>query len=200
MDDADKAKNAKLALEAQQAEQERRLREATEAAARKVQQERLADEATKAAEAKAEAAQELEIIPTPFSNSELELKTKAFIRSLFSSTSDTNEVAINFLKQNMEDDIIFYGKLTKKDEILKAKVKFMARWPVRTYSERLASLKIKCGYSNQKCLVDGIMDWDARNQINNRVSVGVAKFFYEIQFINGAAKIIAENSEVIERK
>jgi len=158
LNEAAKATNAKLAVEAQRAEQERRQREAVEAAAQKVQQERLVDEATKAAEAKAEAAQELEIIPTPFSNSELELKTKAFIRSLFSSTSDTNEVAVNFLKQNMEDDIMFYGKLTKKDEILKAKVKFMARWPVRTYSERLASLKIKCGYSNQKCLVDGIMD------------------------------------------
>jgi hypothetical protein len=145
-------------------------------------------------------APEPRLTPTPSSNTELELKARAFIRDLFVSTSDTNQATINFLNQNMEDEVMFYGKLTKKDEILKAKVKFVARWPVRTYTERHASLKIKCDYSNKKCSVDGIMDWDARNQVDNRASMGVAKFFYEIQFINGAPKITAENSEVIERK
>ena len=65
LEEAAKATNAKLAVEAQRAEQERRQREATEAAARKVQEERLADEAKKAAEARAESERKAASISKP---------------------------------------------------------------------------------------------------------------------------------------
>jgi len=193
LDEADKVKNSKLAQETQQSRQREEQRVKAELvnkveAVKKLDQERVADEAKREASTASN------------SNAELELKTKAFIKDIFSYFSDTNESAMNFLKQNMDDDVMFYGKLTKKEVILKEKTKFMVRWPVRKYAERPMSLKIKCEEMHKKCITEGIMDWDARNQNDNRVSIGAAKFFYEVQFINGIPKITAESSEVIERK
>jgi len=193
LDEADKVKNSKLAQETQQSRQREEQRVKAELvnkveAVKKLDQERVADEAKREASTASN------------SNAELELKTKALIKDIFSYFSDTNESAMNFLKQNMDDDVMFYGKLTKKEVILKEKTKFMVRWPVRKYAERPMSLKIKCEEMHKKCMTEGIMDWDARNQNDNRVSIGAAKFFYEVQFINGIPKITAESSEVIERK
>jgi len=135
---------------------------------------------------------------TPASTIDLESKAKDFISDLFSSFSSDNESGMNFLIKNMKKDVMFYGKRTSKDIILKEKEKFMKRWPTRNYVERPESLNIKCDSAENSCLVEVVIDWDARN--SNKTSIGVGKFFYELQFINGSLQIAAESSEVIERK
>jgi len=135
---------------------------------------------------------------TPASSIDLESKAKDFVRDLFSSFSSDSESAMNFLKSNIKKDVMFYGKKTNKEIILKEKEKFIKRWPNRNYVERPESLKIKCENIQNTCLVEGVIDWDARN--SNKISIGVAKFIYELHFINGSPQIASESSEVIERK
>lgn len=136
--------------------------------------------------------------PTAASTTDLESKAKDFISDLFSSFSSDNESAMNFLIKNMKKDVMFYGKKTSKDIILKEKEKFMKRWPTRSYAERPESLNIRCDSAENSCLIEVVIDWDARN--SNKTSIGVGKFFYELQFIDGSPQIAAERSEVIERK
>jgi hypothetical protein len=60
------------------------------------------------------------------------------------------------------------------------------------------NLYIKCENIQNTCLVEGVMDWDARN--SNKISIGVAKFSHELHLINGSPQVVAESNEVIERR
>lgn len=134
------------------------------------------------------------------SNTNLEQASRNFINKLLAHWSTDNDVALTFLSEALAPQVNFYGKITDKSAIVKEKTTAMKRWPMRVYVERPSSISIVCSKSNLTCTVSGVLDWDARNPEKNRVSAGVAQFEYQLDFSTGSAKIIAENSTVLERK
>lgn len=137
--------------------------------------------------------------PSPTSGN-LELASRNFVNKLFAHWSTDNDIALVFLSESLSPQVNFFGKTTEKASILKEKAAAIKRWPMRVYVERPSSISTFCNKTNLTCTISGVFDWDARNPEKNRVSAGVAQFEYQLDFSTGSAKIIAENSTVLERK
>jgi len=149
------------------------------------------------------------IVPTPAPSqttprsaqtTDLELASRHFVKNLLAYWSADNDAALKFLTLALSDQVNFYGKTTDKAAIVKEKMNAIKRWPVRVYVERPSTLVTNCNSSTKICAISGVLDWDARSPEKNRISIGVAQFEYQLDFSNGSPKIIAENSNVLERK
>lgn len=138
--------------------------------------------------------------PPPATGGNLELASRNFVNKLLAHWSTDNDVALAFLSQSLAPQVNFYGKYTEKALIVKEKAAAIKRWPMRVYVERPSSISTVCNKTNMTCTISGVLDWDARNPEKNRVSAGVAQFEYQLDFSNGSARIVAENSTVLERK
>lgn len=88
----------------------------------------------------------------------------------------------------------YYGAVQTADNIIIEKLRFAARWPVRSYHERPDTVTAECPSPNV-CTVQGLLDWRASSPVTGRVSTGVAQFQYS--FRDGL--IVAEAGKVVTR-
>ena len=139
--------------------------------------------------------------PRPPPNADaLDEATAQFVQRYFSYWSTDDEQAIQYLTDSFEDSVIFYGKSTPKNTILKEKIAMIRRWPARVYAERPSSIRVTCNRSTMVCEVSGILDWEVRSEARTAIAGGVAQFRFSLDFTKGRPKVIAEDGEVLERK
>lgn len=94
------------------------------------------------------------------------------------------------LAQYYAPQINFYGTVTPREQVMVAKRKFAARWPVRRYTVDRPTLNVDC--TGNDCVVSGVVAWDCISQERGAHSSGTANFALHIT--NGA--IVAENGSV----
>ena len=125
-----------------------------------------------------------------------EQKAKAFVLSLQAQWSRPNAEALAGLDELYENEVIYYGKITKKDTVIKEKQAFARKFPEREYRPR-EPISISC--SDRVCTVRGVVDYRSVDPVARFVSEGAATFEYQLIMSGTVVKISLENGEVLSR-
>jgi hypothetical protein len=91
---------------------------------------------------------------------------------------------------------MYYGKMTKKDALIKEKQAFVRKFPVREYKAK-EPISVQC--QKGVCMVDGFVDYRAIDPVAKILSEGVATFEYQLIVWGDTLKISLENGEVKSR-
>jgi hypothetical protein len=119
-------------------------------------------------------------------------------RAFFTTWSGSNGEALSYLSGLYPDRLMYYGKLSTKNEVMEDKADFVARWPERSYSIEPGSITVGCR-PDGSCLVSGLVNWRAHSRKLNRTSIGTARF--DLVFTGpGASQLVAESGQVLDRK
>jgi ATP-dependent protease ClpP protease subunit len=92
-----------------------------------------------------------------------------------------------------------FTKYLSPDELVKEKVKFMARWPRRLYTLREGSVSFNW---KDKDLLDvtGIVDWTCSSDERHQTSMGSQQFTFSLHRESlGGFTIVSENGQIITR-
>lgn len=135
--------------------------------------------------------------PAPLSPSTaLERQAKAFVLSLQAQWSGPNAEALAGLDALYEDEVMYYGKITKKDAVIKEKQAFARKFQERDYRPR-EPISISC--TDRICTVHGVVDYRSVDPVAKIVSEGVATFDYQLIMSGTTVRIGMENGEVLSR-
>jgi S1-C subfamily serine protease len=135
--------------------------------------------------------------PAPKATVATEQQAKEFIVSLQAKWSRANAEALAGLEQIYEDEVMYFGKMKKKDEVIKEKQAFARRFPDRNYRPK-EPITVSC--SGGTCRVGGFVDFRSVDPAAKIVSKGVASFDYELRLSTGAMRISLENGGVLKRE
>jgi hypothetical protein len=122
-----------------------------------------------------------------------------FAADYFSHWSETNDNALKYFESVYAERVEFYGKLTSRSVLIEQKRKFAERWPERVYTVRPSSVTTRCNATTATCVLEGIVDWDARRGEGDARSLGAANFTLKVTVQHGAATIESESGSVISR-
>lgn len=135
--------------------------------------------------------------PAPLSPSTaLERQAKAFVLSLQAQWSGPNAEALAGLDALYEDEVMYYGKITKKDAVIKEKQAFARKFQERDYRPR-EPISISC--TDRICTVHGVVDYRSVDPVAKIVSEGVATLDYQLIMSGTTVRIGMENGEVLSR-
>ncbi|HET7384314.1 MAG TPA: hypothetical protein VFJ59_17230 [Pseudolabrys sp.] len=95
-----------------------------------------------------------------------------------------------------EDQVMYYGKMTKKDVLIKEKQAFVRKFPIREYKAR-EPIFVQC--QKGVCMANGLVDFRAVDPVAKILSEGVASFEYQLIVFGDTMKISLENGEVKSR-
>ena len=141
---------------------------------------------------------QVELHPAPQSPSTatLEQRVKEFVLLLQARWSRSNAEALAGLDALYEDEVMYYGKMTKKDAVIKEKQAFVRKFPEREYKAR-EPISVQC--QKGVCMADGLVDFRAVDPVAKILSEGVASFEYQLIVFGDTIKISLENGEVKSR-
>ncbi len=126
----------------------------------------------------------------------MEQKAKDFVLALQAQWSKANSEALTGLDALYEDEVIYFGKLIKRDAVIKDKQGFARKFSEREYRPR-EPMSVSC--TDRVCTVRGIVDFRSVDPIGKLVSEGAATFEYQLMMSETAVKIRLENGEVLTR-
>jgi hypothetical protein len=135
--------------------------------------------------------------PGPNATVAIEQQAKEFVVSLQAKWSKPNTEALAGLEQIYADEVMYFGKMKKKDEVIKEKQAFARQFPDRKYRPR-EPIAVSC--SDGTCRVSGFVDFRSVDAAAKIASKGVASFDYQLMFSPGPMKISLENGEVLTRE
>lgn len=131
----------------------------------------------------------------------LEDAARSFAEAYYATWSGSNDTAMAFVRQAYAPSVTFFGNPRSAAWIADYKRPFTERWPVRRYAIRPGSLRVDCNAAARSCVVEGLVDWDARAPGRDAVSIGLASFTLGMVFPPGQPPLItSETSSVIERR
>jgi hypothetical protein len=93
--------------------------------------------------------------------------------------------------------VVFHGRSMTSDALFAEKLRFVARWPDRTYTPRLDTMRTTC--LRDLCRVRTAFDFSAANSNAPRHSEGRGTLELAIKFVAGRPYIVEENSRVTHR-
>ena len=128
-------------------------------------------------------------------NTAFEQEAKDFVVSFQARWSGPNRDALAGLEALYDGDVVYYGKLTKKNVVIKEKEAFVRKFPEREYKPK--NISVSC--SDRVCTVRGLVDFRAVDPIAKILSEGVASFEYQLLMSGAVLKILVENGEVLSR-
>lgn len=137
--------------------------------------------------------------PVASSLSALKEQARNYVRTYNGTWSRDDVAAMDFVRRAYADQVDFHGARTSKADIVKQKLAFTQRWPVRYYKERDDSMFFNCSTQSSQCAIDGILDWDVRSQERNARSTGTAQFGLTVDFSVNPPRILTESSKVLNR-
>lgn len=129
-------------------------------------------------------------------NITIEQQAKEFVLALEAQWSRPNSEALVGLDALYEDEVMYYGKMTKKDAVIKDEVAFARRFSQRDYKPR-EPVSVRC--SDNVCTVSGLLDFRAIDPVAKILSEGVTTFEYQLVFLGTTVKIRLQNGEVKSR-
>jgi len=137
-----------------------------------------------------------ETTTTPNTSTAMEQEAKQFVLSLEAKWSRPNSEALAGLEQMYEDEVMYFGKVTKRSDVIKDKQAFAQKFSERRYKPR-EPLSVSC--RDSICTVSGLLDFRSVDPVAKVISKGVASFDYQLVLHSGAFRINLENGEVLKR-
>jgi hypothetical protein len=133
--------------------------------------------------------------PSPISA--LEKRASIATTEFLDRLSQPVSLVTSYLTSIYADDIMYFGKVTSKQDVLRATIKYMERWPERSYS--IIQDSINCNSDSLICSISGQLKWFARSAVRNIEAQGTADFLYKFSFSAGSPKLLLQNSHVLTR-
>jgi hypothetical protein len=140
------------------------------------------------------------------SNQEISSRARLFVKEINSRLSRIN--AAEWVGQLYADEVISYGKLRSRREIVTEHRLYTDQWPERSYSIQDKSMNAVCGESGAgpaqpvpqvvECIVTGTMEWATRSLARNAAARGLSAFTYVLR-PSGDTFIIKEVDAVPRR-
>lgn len=125
----------------------------------------------------------------------MELAAQAFSEHYLEAWSSPNDVALAFMATTYADQVMYFGRNTRRSAVQDDKRRFAQRWPARAYVLEPGSLRVNCTRST--CTVSGRNTYFSADPASGRTSSGVAEFSYDLEVRTGL--ITREDSSVISR-
>jgi tetratricopeptide (TPR) repeat protein len=126
----------------------------------------------------------------------MEQRAKEFALAVETRWSKPNAEALAGLDALYEDEVLYYGKLTKRAAIIKEKRAFAERWPERDYKPK-EPISVSC--RDNVCTVRGVVDFRTVDPFANILSRGEASFEYQLVLSGPAVKISQESGQVLNK-
>jgi FG-GAP repeat len=123
-------------------------------------------------------------------------RAKDFALSLQGLWSRPNSEMLAALDALYEDEVMYFGKKTSREAVLKEKRAFATRFPQREYKPK-EPISVWCG--DDSCMVHGLVDFRAVDPVARIVSSGIATFEYQFLMLRPKPKIKMENGDVLSR-
>jgi hypothetical protein len=139
--------------------------------------------------------------PGTVTRTALRQKAMDFISDYFDHWSDLDARAIGYFGDIYAETVDFYGRPTDRDEVMKAKQQFIARWPTRVYTVHADSLRITCDEGASNCEIRGLVDFEYLDSRHGARSMGVTDFLIGARFTSaGEITIFRENAKVVSQR
>ena len=102
-----------------------------------------------------------------------------FVLALVTRWSGPNAELLLFLDKSYAEKVLYFGKPTPRQAVLRDKRRLAERWNQRAYTVRPGSLSATCTGSDGTCRVKGVMSWKFSNQANESAR-GITSFEYSV--------------------
>jgi hypothetical protein len=122
-----------------------------------------------------------------------------FVRSLLAQWSRPGAEALPAIEGLYAETVVYHGKSTPRDAVLRSKRRIADRWSERTYSIRPGSLTATCPKGGGACRVKGVVTWKYFEPKTTKRSAGHGSFEYRVD-LGGAAPQIAAETRIVEER
>jgi hypothetical protein len=141
-------------------------------------------------------------LPPPHRSAQAPIDQTAalFASDYFSHWSETNANALQYFESVYAPHVEFFGKPIDRNILIDQKRKFAERWPERVYTVRPSTITARCNDARAMCVMEGIVDWDARNPASGARTAGAANFTMKVTVQHGSVMIESESGSVISRE
>jgi hypothetical protein len=106
--------------------------------------------------------------------------------------------ALHYLDTIYASQVMYYGKLTAKQDVITEKATFAERWPERQYVMQPGSARVSCLPSGT-CSVSAVVKWRVASASRGKRSSGSASFVLTFS-MDTPARLIGETSSVLDRQ
>jgi len=104
--------------------------------------------------------------------------------------------AMDWIKNNYGADIYYFNKNKTKEQIIRKKADYFAKWPNRQFEINTNSIKTNC--KEKICYVSGVYTWRAINSTHAKSASGTAEFYYSV-WMKDKLLIIGERRKRLTR-
>jgi hypothetical protein len=124
------------------------------------------------------------------------------MNAYWANVGGSTDQVLPYLSSIYAPVVDYYGKPAARDSILRDKLSFILRWPIREtwLPPGEATPRISCDNVRAECEITGVRDFDAVSAERGARSVGAVRYSYTVRFADGAPQIIAEYSRVVSPK
>jgi hypothetical protein len=126
-----------------------------------------------------------------------EQRASEVVRLLVARSSGPSAEVLPSLEGLYGERVLYYGRSTSRQAVLRSKHRVADRWTERAYTIR--SLSATCDGAGRTCRVKGVMSWKYYDANTTSRSRGVASFEYRVVLADEAPQIVAETRAVHER-
>lgn len=127
----------------------------------------------------------------------LEQRAIAFLTEDMMRSQGNATDLVEHARKTLGDSIDYYGKIASRDEVLKDKERYAARWPTRSYRLRYDTIRTLCEPDNSTCQISGQLDFDLGNPATGRKTSGTSTFEYGVRFGADSGRIFRETGKIL---
>ena len=130
---------------------------------------------------------------------QLEAEATDFVKRYVGFENEEPNRSLDLVSTAYTQQVLHFGKLKTKQEVLRDYANFVGRWPSRTYSLKPGSLAVKCANQSQ-CAADGLLEYETASTERNAKSKGISSLHMELSRNGGAFAISAIDGKVLHRE
>ena len=125
-----------------------------------------------------------------------------FMNAYWANVGGSGDQVLPYLSSIYAPVVDYYGKPVTRESILRDKLNFIRRWPIREtwLPPGEASPRISCNDAKAECEITGVRDFDVVSAERGARSVGAVRYSYTVRFAGGPPQIVAENSKIVSRE
>jgi hypothetical protein len=128
-----------------------------------------------------------------------ERRATDLVRALLREWSRPGSEALPAIEPLYAETVVYHGKSTPRDAVLRSKRRIADRWSERSYTIQPGSLTATCAKTGATCRVKGVMSWKLNDGKKANRSYGVSSIEYRVALTDGEPRIVAEARSVHER-
>jgi hypothetical protein len=131
---------------------------------------------------------------------EVEGELASRTRSYLHTWSTNTRAALAEVPRIYAPRVNFYGRILDHGSLVREKAQFARRWPVRRYSLRPNTVRVRCDEQARRCLLRAVIDWRAESPARRARSGGSATFVQGFELTASRPLVIREGGAVLQQR